>query len=40
MSSIHLINNKKILIVKGAPDVLFKKCKAFDVKKAKGIYNK
>lgn len=40
MSSIHLINNKKVLIVKGAPDVLFKKCKAFDVKKAEGIYNK
>lgn len=40
MSSIHLINNKKMLIVKGAPDVLFKKCKAFDVKKVEEIYNK
>lgn len=40
MSSIHLINNKKMLIVKGAPDVLFKKCKTFDVKKVEEIYNK
>ncbi len=40
MSSIHSINNKKILIVKGAPDVLFKKCKSFDIKKTEEIYNK
>ncbi len=39
MSSIHLINGKKMLIVKGAPDVIFTKSKNLNTQKAEEIYN-
>lgn len=40
MTSINQINGKKIVIVKGAPDVIFEKCKNFDKSIAKKIYDK
>ncbi|MBD5423050.1 MAG: cation-translocating P-type ATPase [Mycoplasma sp.] len=39
MSTINEINNKKMLIVKGAPDVVFKRCKKFNSTEAQKIYN-
>lgn len=39
MSSINEINGKKVLIVKGAPDVIFSKCKNFDSQLALKINN-
>lgn len=39
MSSINLIDGKKILIVKGAPEIIFSKCKNFDQTEAKKTYN-
>lgn len=39
MSSINLIEGKKILIVKGAPEIVFSKCKNFDQTEAKKIYD-
>ena len=40
MSSINEINGKKILIVKGAPDVIFARCKNFDQNLVSQINNK
>lgn len=39
MSSINLIDGKKILIVKGAPEIIFSKCKNFDQTEAKKTYD-
>ena len=39
MSTINEINGKQILIVKGAPDVVFSKCKNFDPTKVAQINN-
>ena len=40
MTSINIINGKQIAIVKGAPDVLFSKCKNVNLKELKEINNK
>ncbi|MGL4617067.1 MAG: cation-translocating P-type ATPase [Mycoplasmoidaceae bacterium] len=40
MTSINIINGKQIAIVKGAPDVLFSKCKNIDLKQLKEINNR
>ena len=40
MTSVNKIGNKQIVIVKGAPDVIFEKCKNFDKSIAKKIYDK
>lgn len=39
MSSINVIDGKKILIVKGAPEIIFSKCKNFDQKEVKKVYD-
>ena len=39
MSTINIIDGKQILIVKGAPDVVFSKCKNLDLEKVKLINN-
>ncbi|MGL5591178.1 MAG: cation-translocating P-type ATPase [Mycoplasmoidaceae bacterium] len=40
MTSINIINGKQIAIVKGAPDVLFSKCKNISLKQLKEINNR
>jgi magnesium-transporting ATPase (P-type) len=37
MTVINEIDNKKMVIVKGAPDVLFARCKNFDAETASRI---
>jgi magnesium-transporting ATPase (P-type) len=37
MTVINEVNNKKMVIVKGAPDVLFARCKNFDKQMASTI---
>lgn len=39
MSSVNKINGKRMLIVKGAPDVIFSKCKNFNLKTAEELNN-